>query len=245
MTPFWSYYDWAITGVNCFAYLCSKEDKVTRLLKNLPIIAVSYEIQQNKSPVYGYADTGARSILRGQRVVAGELILAHREVGELEKVLRDSKRALYNTSDKLDLKEELRLKYWNTRNWETTFKDPQRKNFANEADQYNIFYAHPSFDISIVYGVGDEVAVNSQGYPDLRYILGFKSEWHTTTSGDSSESFKDVNPLYRPPQDRLDRSKQRETISGVQLVGKRKQIAADGEIIVEAYSFLAIDVLNQ
>lgn len=246
-TPLWSYYDWAITGANCIAYLCSTEQTVKRQLKNVPVIAVGYEINQSKTPAYGYADTGPRTILRGQRVVSGQLLIAHTEVGYLEKVLRDAGRSLYNTTDKLSLNEELRLKYWNTRHWENTFKDPQRKDFAKEEDKYNLFYAHPNFDISIVYGVGDDVgklAANKDGHLNLSRILGFTSEWH---SSDNDKGYQDVNPLYRPPASNKVPSleKQRETISGIQLVGKGKSIAADGDIIVESYSFLAIDVLNQ
>jgi hypothetical protein len=245
-TPLWSYYDWAITGANCVVYLTANATELTvkRLLENVPTIAVGYEIQQNKTPLYGYNDTGPRMIMRGQRLVSGQLIIAHREVGYLQKVLRKADPILYNSKDTLDLKETNKLKYWNTRSWESTFKDPQRKNFANEEDQYNIFYAHPNFDISIVYGTGDEVGkatATAGGYIDLRAIVDKKSEWYNN----DPNQYNDVNPLYRPDHKSLDLKRQRETISSVQLTGLSKSVAADGEIIVEAYSFLAVDVLYQ
>jgi hypothetical protein len=241
-TPLWSYYDWAITGANCVVYLSSTEATVKRQLENVPTIGVGYEIQQSKVPLYGYNDVGPRMIMRGQRLVSGQLIIAHREVGYLQKVLREADPVLYNTTDTLDLKESLRLKYWNTRSWESNFKDPQRKNFTNEDDMYNIFYAHPNFDISIVYGTGDEIkSISTGGKINLQEILGKESEWYNG----SDNEYNDVNPLYRPKNANLDLTKQRETISSVQLTGLSKSVAADGEIIVEAYSFLAVDVLYQ
>lgn len=250
----WSYKDWAITGANCVVYLSTplKEQsgaeadkyKVKRLLENVPTIAVGYEIQQTKTPLYGYNDTGPRMIMRGQRIVAGQLIVAHKEVGYLMKVLRQANPLLYNSKDRLDLKESLRLKYWNTRHWEDTMKDPQRKLFSDTEEKYNLFYAHPNFDISIVYGTGDEVGKlkpTKEGYLDLKPLLQKTSEWYS----DDPMGFKDVNPLYRPETESFSLQRQRETISSVQLTGLGKQVAADGEIIVEAYTFLAVDVLNQ
>jgi len=250
----WTYKDWAITGANCVVYLSTTikdqagDDvdtyKVKRLLENIPTIAVGYEIQQTKTPLYGYNDTGPRMIMRGQRIVAGQLIIAHKEVGYLMKVLRKASPLLYGSKDTLDLKESLRLKYWNTRHWEETMFDPQRKLFETKEDQYNLFYAHPNFDISIVYGTGDEVGKSKptkEGYLDLSAILAKQSEWYS----DDPSGFKDVNPLYRPETEAFSLQKQRETISTVQLTGMNKTIAADGEIIVEAYTFLAVDVLYQ
>jgi hypothetical protein len=214
------------------------------------VIGVGYEIQQQKTPLYGYADTGPRTIMTGQRVVSGELIIAHKQSGYLEHVLMDVQDENWNTTEKLDLKEELKLKYWNTRDWDDTFKDPQRRNFKNERDQYNLFYRHPNFDISIVYSSGDNInglpGLNKDGYLDLRELLAHKSSWMASDDGTES-GWQDVNPMYRPGDSVtfLDLTKQRETIVGVQLVNKRKNIAADGEIIVEGYSFLAYDVLNK
>lgn len=237
----WSYYDWAITGANCMVYLSSTETKVTRQLKNVPVVAVSYQIEQSKAPLYGYNDIGPRKIVRGHRTVAGNLVIAHREVGYLQKILRNATYK-YNTSERLDIKEELRLKYWNTRNWDDwDMKDPMRRKFTNEEDQYNVFFAHPNFDISIVYGTGDDIGklAANENYLDLTNILKKTSQWQASTS---TGGYQDVNPLYRP-SNQIDLNKQRETIAGVQLTGMLKQVAADGEIIVEAYSFLAMDVI--
>jgi len=225
-----AYNDYAITGTNCYVYMTSTIKEVRNNIKDLPVIAVGYEIQQQKAPIYGYADVGPRTIARGTRIVSGQLIIAHFEAGALAKRLFDSQRKLYNTPEHLSLDEELRMKYWNTRNWEDWMKDPQRKNFNK---QEHLFYAHPNFDISIVYGEGD-----------------FRDKIDTTVGAYTTETWsaRDINPLYRlnslSPISGAP-AITRETIVGVQLNGKQKTVAADGDIIVEAYSFLAYDVLDQ
>lgn len=242
-TLLWSYYDWAITGSNCVVYLARPYDAetahVTRQLNSVPVLAVGYNIQQQKAPVYGYADRKPRKILSGQSIVSGQLIVAHREVGYLKKVLMEAGNDIYGSKDKLDLKEKYRIQYWNTRNWDDVEKDPQRKSFKTE-DQYNLFYDHPNFDITIVYGVGDYVkSVYNNGKLDLKEVVDLQQVWYNQ----QSQEYTDVNPLYMPKDHNI--GKQRETISSVQLTGMQKSVAADGEIIVESYSFLAIDVLEQ
>jgi len=242
-TELWSYYDWAITGSNCVVYLARPYDDdtsvVTRQLNSVPVLAVGYNIQQQKAPVYGYADRKPRKILNGQSIVSGQLIVAHREVGFLKKVLMEAGNDIYGSKDKLDLKENLRLQYWNTRDWKNVEKDPQRRSFPVD-EQYNLFYEHPNFDITIVYGVGDYVkSVYNNGKLDLKEVVNLQKVWYNQ----KSQEYNDVNPLYIPKDANI--GKQRETIASVQLTGMQKTIAADGEIIVEAYSFLAIDVLEQ
>ena len=240
----WYNYDWAITGANCMIYLSSKEKEVKRQIKNIPTLAVGYKVQQNKAPVYGYNDIGPRIMMEGTRIVSGQLVIAHREVGYLMKCLRNVD-GEYGTDEKLSLQETLRIKYWNTRNWDaSTMTDPQRDKFRKQEDKYNLFYRHPNFDISIVYGVGDDIGQRSakEGYLDLTSILSEirskTSEWYAKGG---TGGFQDVNPIYRPST--IDLTKQRETITGVQLTGMGKEISADGDIIVEAYSFLAVDVI--
>jgi hypothetical protein len=235
----YSYYDWFITGANCIVYLAAstKDTTMKRQLSNVPVVAVGYQIQQSKSPVYGWNDTGARVIVAGQRIVSGELVILHRESGYFEDILM-SKDMEYGTTEQLNLNESQRLKYWNTRFWETSMDDPQRAKFKNKR---NIFYRHPNFDISIIYGTGDDVGrpTATSGKLDLRNVMKGQSQWYN----DSNLDYKDVNPLWRTTKSGIDKS--RETIVGVQLNGKSKSIAIDGEIVTEAYTFIAIDVLNQ
>jgi hypothetical protein len=236
----YSYYDWFITGANCIVYLASSASDTTmkRQLSNVPVVAVGYQIQQSKSPLYGWNDTGPRMILAGQRIVSGELVILHKECGYFEDILMSKDQMPYGTGDHLSMNESLRLQYWNTRYWEPTMEDPQRAKFKNKK---NIFYRHPNFDISIIYGAGDDAGrpVAANGKLDLRNVIKGKSEWYN----DDSMQYKDVNPLWRSTQSGIDKS--RETIVGVQLNGKSKSIAIDGEIISESYTFIAIDVLNQ
>lgn len=235
----YSYYDWFITGANCIVYLASNTSNTTmqRQLQNVPVVAVGYQIQQSKSPVYGWNDTGARMIVPGQRIVSGELVILHRECGYFEDILM-SKDMPYGTTEQLNMNENLRLRYWNTRYWDQTMDDPQRASFKNRK---NIFYRHPNFDISIIYGTGDDMGrpTASGGKLDLRNIMKGQSEWYN----DASLDYKDVNPLWHSTRSKIDKS--RETIVGVQLNGKSKSIAIDGEIVTESYTFIAIDVLNQ
>jgi hypothetical protein len=248
--PLWSYWDWAITGANCVVYIAlpfgvspdrtNNTSTGKRQLANVPVIAVGYQIQQNKTPIYGYADKKPRAILSGQSIVSGQLIIAHREVGYLKKKLREAGETIPASAEKLDIKENLRLQYWNTRSWETSFQDPQRKTLTGTDAKYNLFYAHPNFDISIVYGIGDYVeGIGSGDKINLTKLVELQKVWYD----EKSQDYNDIAPLYRPPK--VAAGKQRETISSVQLTGMQKQIAADGEIIVEAYSFLAMDVLEQ
>lgn len=243
----YSYNDYFLTGANCIVYFASdREDEDsytnTRKLSNIPVLGVGYNIQQSKAPLYGYNDVGVRKIMAGQRIVSGEFVILHKWCGFLEEVLMRNDSIGYGATYELDLKEQLRIKYWNTRDWDKIPDDPQRINFP-AGNRKNIFYSHPNFDISIVYGVGDEVGrptQNPDGYLDISNVLNLKSSWY----GDESLSHKDINPLWIS-KTMFDEHSRRETISGVQLTGKTKSVSIDGEVITESYSFLAVDVLNQ
>jgi hypothetical protein len=245
-----AYNDWFVTGANCVVYLVSnaqdsKQNKVTRELSSVPVVGVGYSVQQQKTPLYGYNDTGPRKIMRGQRLVSGDFVILHKSAGYFEDILMSYAEMPYGSQEKLSLNEQQRLTYWNTRQWDSSMNDPQRAGMKN---QKNIFYNHPNFDISIVYGAGDEVGApaaygnHNTEYPSMKLdkVKALTSAWYEDPF-QPGMSYKAVNPLYRDNT----LTKQRETIVGVQLVGKSKSISIDGEVIMESYSFLAIDVLNQ
>jgi hypothetical protein len=213
---------------------------MSRQLSNIPVLGVGYSIQQQKAPLYGYNDVGPRRIMNGQRLVSGDFAILHKSAGYLEDILTNRAEMPYGTMEKLDMKESLKLQYWNRRDWDSTMNDPQRAGMNNKR---NLFYAHPSFDISIIYGTGDEVGrpAATEGKLNLTNVLSQNSEWHNDVMQPQLAA-RGVNPLYK---DITSVSKQRETIVGVQLVGKSKSISIDGEVVMESYSFLAIDVLNQ
>ena len=239
-------YDWAISGVNCMAYLTSRETLVRRLLKNFPIIGVGYQINQTKTPVYGYADVGPRTIARGTRTVAGQFVVYWDGVTSLQDELMSIYRDLYNTSEQLDLDEELRLKYWNTRYWEPWMKDPQRKNLSSDY-QNNLFYAHPNFDISIVYGTGDEAGIKA-GTPGTTVDLSEVTKKYSQYSGPvPTRQFPDVATRFLPPKADLERMTgrkraERETIVGCQIMQKMGGPSVDAPVL-ETYNFIAYDVI--
>jgi hypothetical protein len=175
-------------------------------------------------------DRTPRAFVPGRSIVMGSFAIPHTYVNRLEEVLMATNGTVANSSYFLSERDKLKSKYWGTRNWDNTPSDPDRENFPASYKKH-LFYSAPMFDISIIYGVGDEISYGSSE-DTLAQILDKKSAW-----GGSS----DVNAIAIPEayKDKL----QRETISGIKITGKTKSIMVGGQPIAEEFSFIGRQVV--
>lgn len=239
-TPLASYYDYFVSAANAYIYISATDTTITRELDDLPFLAISWSTQQTQKPIYGFWDRTPRAFAPGRSLTTGMFVIPHTYVNRLEELLMSSD-VQYNTANRLNEKEVLREKYWGTRDWANVPADPDRKGFPGDSSK-NIFYAAPMFDISIIYGTGDDVTLGSSSF-NLDSMLALDSAWHGTS---------DVNALYRPGGSSDETSSfsyqdkgQRETITGVKIMGKEKSINVGGQPIAEQFSFIARQVIPE
>lgn len=226
-----SYYDYFYSAADAYIYISNIESDIKRSIEDIPFFSISYSINQTQKPIFGFWDRTPRAFIPGRSIVGGSFAIPHTYVGRLEEILMNADGA-YGSSDQLNEKESLRTKYWGTRDWENVPEDPERSNFKSYQKKH-LFYVHPVFDISIVYGIGDEVTYGDTG-TNLEQMLDQRQSWSGTN---------DVNPLFQP--DSYKNKPQRETISGIRLIGKSKSINVGGQPIVEEFSFMAREVIDE
>jgi hypothetical protein len=235
LTPFvgealQNYYDYFYSSADAYIYIKSKEEGMTRNFKDLQFLSIAYSIEQSQKPIYGFWDRTPRAFIPGRSIVVGSFAIPHSYVNRLEEELMNSKGDSYNTKTPLLEKEILKNKYWGTRDWSNIPNDPDRQNM-DEDYKKNIFYAAPMFDISIVYGVGEDIDYGDSG-TTLNTILTKSSSWGGA---------QDVN--YHLLPESYKEKLQRETITGVKITGKEKSINVGGQPIVETYSWIARQVV--
>jgi hypothetical protein len=228
-SPLANYYDYFYSSADAYIYISSVQDQIERNLEDLPFLSISYSVEQPQKPIYGFWDRTARAFVPGRSIVMGSFAIPHTYVDRLEELLKYTNGKPANSSYLLSERDQLKNKYWGTRDWGNVPEDPDRVSFPGSYRKH-LFYASPLFDISILYGIGDEI---SYGDTDttLSQIMEKKSSW----GGPSDVNWTNVPESYK---DKL----QRETLSGVKITGKVKTISVGGQPIVEEYSFICRQV---
>jgi hypothetical protein len=223
-----NYYDYFYSAADAYIYISSVQGSIDRNLEDLPFLSLSYSVEQSQKPIYGFWDRTPRSFVPGRSIVMGSFAIPHTYVNRLEEVLKSTNGTVANTSYFLAERDQLKNKYWGTRDWGKVPEDPDRAGWASY--KKHLFYAAPLFDISILYGIGDTISYgNSED--TIAQILEKESAW-----GGAS----DVNWLATP--EAYKDKQQRETISGVKITGKVKTISVGGQPIVEEYSWVGRQV---
>lgn len=227
--PLESYYDYFYSAANAYIYISSVQGSIERNIEDIPFISIGYSIEQTQKPIFGFWDRTPRGFAPGRSLVMGSFAIPHTYVNRLEEALRGRSGQRGNTSYFIPEREQLKDKYWGTRYWSDLPEDPERKSFPSEYRKH-LFYAGPLFDISIVYGIGDEISFGNTENT-LAQILQKESAW----GGANDVSWQIKPNSYK---DKI----QRETIQGAKITAKTKSISVGGQPIIEEYTFMAKQV---
>lgn len=218
-----NYFDYYFTGQDIAVWIDGSNHN------ELDIIQFAFNVQQQKTPLYGFASYTYDAMMRGNRIVSGVMRIATKDIHRMTQVLQDAaiQRANQNASyvlRGLTDDEELIETYW-TRNI-----DPEISNNGNK----HIWSSHPPFNLVINYGIqSTSVKANPNKRVEevqQRYKLIEPDNAYFT---DMNERLVESDPIGYS---------QRRVIENVELTGLQVEYGPEGQVCSEVYSFLARDI---
>ena len=192
----------------------------------LPIQSLSYSIQQQKTPVYGFWSYTHDAVMRGTRTVAGQMAITLSYPNQMKDWIAQAAnaRSVANSDLQelrgLDVDQTKIEQYWG-------------RNIDPSQVSQNVWSIHPPFNIILVYGM-QTVSVDALPLPEHQAIL---DQWKNDTA-----TYTDINERLVNIDSKTGSS--RTVIENVELTGMQTEIGVDGQAIVEIYSFFARDIVN-
>lgn len=221
------YFDYFFTGQDVQITI----DGLTAADDILPIYSFGYNIQQQKTPIYGFWNYTYSAMLRGTRIVTGafSIVSMHpyfltskiaKAANVRAKVANNSSTAKVYALRGIDADEAKIDKYW-------------RRTYDENLDinQQHLFSVHPPFNFVIKYGLQDTSLIS--------YIPDFRSRQIANHFNNSDPMMSDYNErLIEHPQPELD---VRILLENIEITSKSIQVDASGQPLLETYSFIARD----
>lgn len=230
-----NYYDYFFSGEDIKVYIDGLFDPADEL----DISFFTFNITQQKTPLYGYWSYNYDVMMTGTRIVQGALGIHTRYPGRMRDMLSkaaDARASFYSDSPKSQIQSYLRSdnenkedekniqKYWAQSQLDRISSD-------NNQDSRNIFSAHPPFNFVIKYGsqegslttiARNEGTNSDQSYEMLDRLM--------------SLDFNDrlVQSSMNNPMDIV--------LQSVHLNTMSAQYNPGGEPLIEIYSFIARDM---
>jgi hypothetical protein len=222
-----------------FDYFFSGQDiavKIDGLDDNdfLPIYSIGYVVQQEKTPLYGFASYTYDAMLRGTRIVSGMFSIVVTEPFLLTTKIAESANRRARTNQSLPAG-TFALRHLDgdvanvNRYWSKT------RDSVLGMDDKHIFSIHPPFNLLIKYGIQD-VGLYSQ-LPDQ------------ARSNEIRNDFANNGPMWTDTNERLYDTKSgsgvpnggKILLENIELTSKSVEYDPSGDPILETYSFLARD----
>lgn len=194
----------------------------------LPIYSFGYNVQQQKTPIYGFWDYTFSAMLRGTRIITGAFSIVSTGPHVLtSKIAKAADVRAYTKSQNmyairgLGEDEAYINKYW-------------RKNLTDNsltAGQQHLFSVHPPFNFVIQYGL-QETSITSQSATARAQQIRDIFNQNDALMSDTNER------LVRHVVPELDR---RILLENVELISKSIEYNVDGDPLLETYTFMARD----
>lgn len=213
-----SYFDYYYSGQDVQIY-------IEGLLEPLPLVNFAYSVEQKKTPVYGHASFVFDASMRGNRLVTGAFSVVTTHANYMTERLSEAAAIRQERRDSNNSLMPIRQDLENLQNYWYSNID----NALSPSGTKNIFSAHPPFNLIMVIGM----------QPDSNAILGDMDcdevasmySLDAVLHNDINERLMDSDP----------ESSNRRLINTVELVKFDNQVTADGDLLVETYSFYARD----
>jgi len=247
---FSSYYDYFFSGEDIKVYI----DGLYSEEHELDIAALSYNIKQEKQPLYGFWSYNFDAMMYGTRLITGEFSVYTRSPRRITDLIQEAAQVRSQQSDprKSDslvkstlrnvdygspssairsLQDEKNIqRYWAYSQLDRISTDPFAKNVIDSGK--NIFSAHPPFNFMILYGV-EEVSTTAKDY--------LKAEDKVIESNLDRMMISDINERLVKPNVDNKASPMKIVLQEVQLLSMTTTYASGGVPLVENYQFMARD----
>lgn len=222
--PQQSYWDYYFSGQDIRVFVDGTEEDPQ--FRNLPIIELAFNEEQQKQPVYGFWSSTYDSVMRGTRIVSGAFSIATKYPNYMKNLLakaaesRSRQESSYNYYRDLTEDDSNIQKYWGKT------RDPAI------ANGYNLFSIHPPFSFVVVYGL-QSISIDQNNLTGYNELLN---------------QYNNNTPMYSDFNERLietenDNETYRLVIEACELTNVQRNIGTDGSVIAETYSFFARDII--
>lgn len=207
-------------------------DGVEEDFPTIPIVNFAFNVQQQKTPVYGLWSYTYDGVMRGTRIVSGSFTIATRSTGYMTNLLSKAAKSrqdivkgaatggkqLYD-GQALTRDDENIAKYWGKN------IDPA----VGRQGGKNMFSVHPPFSFVVLYGLQNT-------------SISYK---HWDPMGD--ESYVYGEPLHQDVNERLvealPNEPMRYVLEACELQSMQTGFAPDGTVCAETYQFFARDLV--
>jgi len=245
-----TYYDYFFSGEDIKVYI----DGLFSEEHELDIAALSYNVKQEKQPLYGFWSYNFDAMMYGTRIITGEFSVYTRYPRRITDLIEEAARARtqqpdprkddslvkstlrninYGSSSSAvrSLQDEKNIqKYWAYSQLDRISTDPFSKNVIDS--NKNIFSAHPPFNFIILYGV-EEVSTTAKDY--------LKAEDKVIESNLDRMMISDTNERLIKPNTNNQASPMKIVLQEIQLMSMTTAYASGGSPLVENYQFMARD----
>lgn len=198
------------------------------------ITTMSFQLQEEVLPIYGYNSFTYDAIARGKRIVQGQFAINFTSVGYLQQIL-DNANAIFYALEEGKKNNLIKPEYYQNMKLDEILQKLGKDSFEQIADEYE----------KAIWGDDDEdeIYLNYANMPyfrqdDLGFDIRVQYGAVTEATGYVNGKFYQSNKT-EPPNITVD------VINGVQITGMVKTgigVEAQGAPIQEQYSFLARDL---
>lgn len=222
-----SYFDYFFGGSDVRIYVAELGDDEE--FGNIPIHNFAFNVNQNKTPVYGYWSYTFDAMMRGVRIISGQFTLVTRYPDYMKRMLAKAAKARVanqrNLADDYPAPiqwredEENYDRYWG--------KNLDASALAQQGNEWSI---HPPFSFVIVYGIQD-TSIETMDLPS-RFA-----------------SYDSDNTLMKDQNQRLvegfdPNQTTRIILDGCELTDVSRSYAPDVPFLAETYTFMARDIFT-
>lgn len=221
-----SYYDYFFGGTDVKIHVAELADDEE--FGEIPIHNFAFNVEQEKSPVYGYWNYTYSAMMRGVRLITGQFTLVTRYPDYMKKLL--TKAAVNRSNNHRSLVDDYpRPSAWREddenidRYWGKHI-DPAAR--SQRGSEWSI---HPPFSFVIVYGVQN-------------------TSLQSTLVGSRYAPYENDNTLLADNNQRLVESfnagkSSRIVLDGCELINVQRSYSSDSPFLAEVYSFYARDII--
>lgn len=223
-----SYFDYYFSGQDIRVYIDGTLDDPD--YSTLPIMEMGLAIQQKKEPVYGFWDYTYSAVMRGTRVITGQMTIATKSPDYMKNLLskaaetrsRNAQGVEYRNYRQLTEDDRNIEKFWGKN------LDP-----AIASQGKSIFSVHPPFTMIVLYGL-QNVSLNPTTYTVDQYDVWEKYQEDTALATDTNERLVDSDPEFQV---------NRMIIEAIELTSMSTGFSSTGAVVAETYSFFARDMI--
>lgn len=228
---------------NYFDYYFSGQDIKVRIAEisasdpdfgDMPIVQLSFNIEQEKQPIYGFWSYVYDAVMRGTRLVSGAFSIATRYPNYMKEALGKAAKNrseltnqdLYNYPQALTEDDKNIETYWGR-----NIYDP------GIVAQYgsHIFSVHPPFSMIVTFNMQTtSIPLNMAAQQWQNYYMDHYQDPEKVTVADDNHRYAEFDPTTHSS---------RIVIDTIELKSLQQEFSPDGSVCLETYTFFARDLV--